>query len=128
MRLERRTGQGPATPQAARLVVVVQTADYGNSLNADFAASESLESAALELEIGEAGASGEALASLRRAGDGDASVTIDPIVIASAARRSDVVFTSDVDDLRRFSRFFPNVRMGARVQARIFRLQLSITA
>ena len=42
---------------------------------------------------------GEALASLRRAGDIDASVTIDPIVIASAARRGDVVFTSDVDDL-----------------------------
>jgi predicted nucleic acid-binding protein len=54
---------------------------------------------------------GEALASLRRGGDVDASVTIDAIVIASTARRGDVVFTSDVDDLGRFSRFFPNVRV-----------------
>jgi hypothetical protein len=30
---------------------------------------------------------------------------------ASAARRGDVVFTSDVDDLGRFSRHFPNVRI-----------------
>jgi predicted nucleic acid-binding protein len=54
---------------------------------------------------------GEALASLRRGADIDAGVTIDAIVMASAARRGDVIFTSDVDDLERFSRFFPNVRI-----------------
>lgn len=54
---------------------------------------------------------GEALASLRRGADIDAGVTIDAIVMASAARRGDVIFTSDVDDLERFSRYFPNVRI-----------------
>ena len=54
---------------------------------------------------------GQALASLRKGGDVDAGVTIDAIVMASAARRGDVVFTSDVDDLERFSRYFPNVRI-----------------
>jgi hypothetical protein len=47
---------------------------------------------------------GEALASLRRGADIDAGVTVDAIVMASAARRGDVIFTSDVDDLERFSR------------------------
>jgi predicted nucleic acid-binding protein len=54
---------------------------------------------------------GQALASLRRGRDVDAGVTIDAIVMASAARRGDVVFTSDVDDLERFSRYFPSVRI-----------------
>jgi predicted nucleic acid-binding protein len=54
---------------------------------------------------------GEALASLRRGAHVDASVTIDAVIMASAARRGDVVFTSDVDDLGRFSRHFPNVRI-----------------
>ncbi len=54
---------------------------------------------------------GEALASLRRGADIDAGVTIDAIVMASAARRGDVIFTSDVDDLERFSRYFRNVRI-----------------
>jgi len=54
---------------------------------------------------------GEALASLRKKSDVDAGVTIDAIVMASAARRGDVVYTSDLDDLGRFARFFPNVRI-----------------
>ena len=54
---------------------------------------------------------GEALASLRKAGAVDAGVTIDAIVMASAARRGDSVFTSDVEDLQRFGRYFPNVRL-----------------
>jgi predicted nucleic acid-binding protein len=54
---------------------------------------------------------GQALSSLRRAGDVDAGVTIDAIVMASAARRGDVLFTSDVDDFSRFGRYFPNVRI-----------------
>jgi len=31
--------------------------------------------------------------------------------MASAARRGDVVYTSDVEDLQRFGRFFPSVRV-----------------
>jgi hypothetical protein len=54
---------------------------------------------------------GEAIASLRRGVDVDAKLTIDAIVMASAARRGDVVYTSDVDDLGHFSGFFPNVRL-----------------
>ena len=54
---------------------------------------------------------GEAIASLRRGTDVDARLTIDAIVMASAARRGDVVYTSDVDDLGRFGGFFPNVRI-----------------
>jgi len=54
---------------------------------------------------------GEALASLRGGADVDAGVTIDAIVMASAARHGDVIFTSDIDDLGRFSRYFPNVRI-----------------
>lgn len=56
-------------------------------------------------------AAGEAIASLRRGTDVDAKLTIDAIVMASAARRGDVVYTSDVEDLQRFGRFFPNVRV-----------------
>ncbi len=54
---------------------------------------------------------GEALGSMGKRGDVDAGVTIDAIIMASAARRGDIVFTSDIDDLGRFGRFFPNVRI-----------------
>lgn len=37
------------------------------------------------------------------------ATTIDAIVMASAARRGDVVLTSDVEDLTRLQRFFPVV-------------------
>lgn len=51
----------------------------------------------------------------RLAGEAIASVpgatTIDAIVMASAARRGDVVYTSDVDDLARLQAFFPTVRL-----------------
>ena len=63
------------------------------------------------LDEGLAKSAGEALASLRKAGAVDAGVTIDAIVMASAARRGDSVFTSDVEDLQRFGRYFPNVRL-----------------
>jgi len=39
------------------------------------------------------------------------SNTVDAIVMASAARRGDVVYTSDVDDLSGFSGVFPDVRI-----------------
>ena len=48
---------------------------------------------------------GEALAAIQGA------TAIDAIVMASAARRGDVVYTSDVDDLARLREFFPGVRV-----------------
>ena len=48
---------------------------------------------------------GEALGAVRGA------TVIDAIVMASAARRGDVVYTSDVPDLTRLRSFFPNVRV-----------------
>jgi hypothetical protein len=39
------------------------------------------------------------------------ATSIDAIVMASAAQRGDVVYTSDVEDLGRLSRFFPAVRV-----------------
>lgn len=53
----------------------------------------------------------------RHAGQALAAVsgatTIDAIVMASAARRGDIVYTSDVDDLTRLASFFPSVRVLA---------------
>lgn len=48
---------------------------------------------------------GEALAAVPGA------TAIDAIVMASAAQRGDVVFTSDVADLDRLRRYFPGVRL-----------------
>jgi predicted nucleic acid-binding protein len=48
---------------------------------------------------------GQAVASTRGA------TTIDAIVMASAARRGDVVYTSDYDDLDRLTTFFKSVRV-----------------
>jgi predicted nucleic acid-binding protein len=49
------------------------------------------------------------------AGDALAAVedatTIDAIVMASAARRGDIVYTSDMADLARLQTFFPTVRL-----------------
>ena len=50
---------------------------------------------------------GEALAVVKGA------TTIDAIVMASAARRGDLVYTSDVPDLERLRAYFPNVRVLA---------------
>ena len=50
-------------------------------------------------------AAGEAIAAVRGA------TAIDAIVMASAARRGDVVLTSDVHDLERLRSFFPSVRV-----------------
>jgi hypothetical protein len=51
----------------------------------------------------------------RLAGEGLAAVpgatSVDAIVMASAARRGDVVYTSDVDDLMRLQAFFRGVRV-----------------
>lgn len=50
-------------------------------------------------------AAGEALAAIRRA------TAIDAIVMAFAASRGDVVFTSDPDDLEDLRTYFPSVRV-----------------
>ncbi len=50
---------------------------------------------------------GEALATVPR------STCIDAMVMATAARRGGVVFTSDVDDLLRLQAVFPSVRVLA---------------
>lgn len=51
----------------------------------------------------------------RLAGDAIAAVqgatSLDAVVMASAARRGDVVYTSDVADLLRLQAFFPGVRV-----------------
>ncbi len=48
---------------------------------------------------------GEALAAMPQA------TLIDAIVVASAASRGDIVYSSDVDDLERLRRHFPGVRV-----------------
>ena len=48
---------------------------------------------------------GEAIAATARA------TVVDAIVMASAAKRGDLVYTSDVPDLVRLRSFFPNVRV-----------------
>ena len=48
---------------------------------------------------------GEALAATR------GSNAIDALVVASAAQRGDVVYTSDIDDLTRLASHFPEVRI-----------------
>jgi len=50
---------------------------------------------------------GEALAKVKD------STVIDAVVMASAASRGDVVYTSDFDDLQRLRAFFPGVRVVA---------------
>lgn len=46
---------------------------------------------------------GEAIAAV------DGATAVDALVMASAARRGDVVYTSDFEDLDRLRRFFPDV-------------------
>lgn len=52
---------------------------------------------------------------LKLAGEAQAAIVgatcIDAMVMASAARRGDVVYTSDFDDLDRLRGFFPNVKL-----------------
>jgi predicted nucleic acid-binding protein len=50
---------------------------------------------------------GEAIAAVRGA------TAVDAVVMASAARRGDVVYTSDVSDLERLRVYFPAVRVLA---------------
>jgi predicted nucleic acid-binding protein len=51
----------------------------------------------------------------KRAGEALAVVSgatlVDAIVMASAASRGDIVYSSDVDDLEKFRRYFPSVRV-----------------
>jgi len=50
---------------------------------------------------------GEALAAVK------GSTAIDAIVMASAAQRGDLVYTSDIDDLEKLRSYFPEVRVLA---------------
>jgi predicted nucleic acid-binding protein len=58
------------------------------------------------LTLGMVKLAGEALASVK-AGPS----FVDAIVMASAASRGDIVYTSDVEDLERLGSFFPEVRV-----------------
>jgi predicted nucleic acid-binding protein len=64
---------------------------------------EGIEIEPLDLHL--AKAAGHAIAEVRGA------TTIDAIVMASAARRGDTVFTSDFEDLARLAGFFRGVRV-----------------
>lgn len=57
------------------------------------------------LTAGLAKIAGEAMAAVRGA------TLVDAIVMASAASRGDIVYTSDIGDLERLRRQFPSVRM-----------------
>jgi hypothetical protein len=57
----------------------------------------------VDVELGKL--AGEALAAIHGA------TAVDAIVMASAARRGDVVYTSDVNDLARLREYFPGVRV-----------------
>jgi len=57
------------------------------------------------LTAGLAKIAGETLAAVREA------TLVDAIVMASAASRGDIVYSSDVDDLERLRRHFPGVRV-----------------
>jgi predicted nucleic acid-binding protein len=46
-------------------------------------------------------------------GEVSGSTVVDAIVMASAALRGDIVYTSDVEDLERLRAFFPTVRVLA---------------
>ena len=59
------------------------------------------------LDEGLAKVAGEALAAVRGA------TAVDAVVMASAARRGDVVYTSDFADLVRLQTHFPSVRVLA---------------
>ena len=59
------------------------------------------------LEEATAKLAGEAMAAVPKA------TVVDAIVMASAASRGDVVYTSDVADLERLRAFFPSVRVLA---------------
>jgi predicted nucleic acid-binding protein len=54
---------------------------------------------------------GEALASVPAGRKGRAPGVVDAIVMASAASRGDVVYTTDVDDFESLQSFFPGVRV-----------------
>jgi predicted nucleic acid-binding protein len=71
-----------------------------------------LEAVSVEpLSLGVARAAGEALATVKRKGHGG-SLAIDAIVVAFAASRGSVVYTSDVDDLEKIrAAHFPSVRI-----------------
>lgn len=75
----------------------------------------------IDVELGEpcrlvAKVAGEALALLQTKREDEtfrSKLLVDAIVMASASLRGDVVYTSDIDDLSRLARPFPNVKLFA---------------
>ncbi len=67
-----------------------------------------LATARVDASLDAAKAAGMALQGIRRV---DASITIDAVVVATAALLDAVVVTSDPDDLARLARSFPGVRV-----------------
>jgi predicted nucleic acid-binding protein len=65
------------------------------------------------LTLGRVQLAGEALAAVSSRGGSAAPSIVDAIVVASAASRGDLVYTSDVADLERLCTFFPGVRVLA---------------
>ena len=57
------------------------------------------------LDVELARLAGEAIAAV------EGATTVDAIVMASAARRGDVVYTGDFEDLHALRKFFPDVRV-----------------
>ncbi len=108
--LERRAGRMPkiwavATAEDARITVpTVVVGEWWRGQRGPIAKIlDAVEVEPLSLEI--AKAAGAAMARVAGAGLADA------IVMASAARRGDLVYTSDIEDLQRLQQPFPSVRL-----------------
>jgi predicted nucleic acid-binding protein len=101
MRLVMQAAAANDAPITVPSAVVVEWWRGRSGLRADILASVRVEPLALRL----AQLAGDALAAVRGA------TPIDAIVMASAAQRGDVVYTSDFDDLERLLQVFPAVRL-----------------
>jgi len=95
------------TARNAKVPITVPTAVIAEWWRGRTDAREHVRSALIVEGLSEslAHVAGEALAKVR-----DATV-VDAIVMASAASRGDVVYTSDFEDLDRLRAFFPGVRV-----------------
>lgn len=100
----RREARVTGTPVTVPVAVIGEWWRGRTDVREDILASVHVEPLAVEV----AKLAGIACAKLK---DVEAKLTIDAYVMASAALRGDVVFTSDIDDLVRFHAFFPNVRV-----------------
>jgi rRNA-processing protein FCF1 len=95
------------TAQAQKVPITVPTVVIAEWWRGRTDAREHVRSALLVEALAESLSrlAGEALAQVPEA------TTVDAIVMASAASRGDVVYTSDFEDLDRLSSYFPGVRL-----------------